>query len=288
MLDAKKFDVAIASCVNLPEPDPDETPLANALRDAGVNARLLAWDDAEAPFFAAKMVIIRSTWNYTQVPEDFRAWVDRTAASSDLHNPATIVHWNLHKKYLLDLQTRKIPTIPTRIFSKGADVSLVEVARELGAKEIVIKPAVSAASSRTIHGDAASDRAQDHLRALLKSGDTMVQPYVPSVEGYGERAIICIDGDISHAVRKSPRFEGDEQSTSGAMPIADDEAALAKKVLASFPERLLYARVDLVRDANDSPVVMELELTEPSLFLTESPEGLGRFVRAIVARLRSG
>jgi hypothetical protein len=285
--DAKNFDVAIASCVTLPEPDPDETPLADALREAGVNARLLAWDDAEASFSAAKMVVIRSTWNYTQAPENFRAWVDRTSASSELHNPASIVHWNLHKKYLLDLQAREIPTIPTRIFSKGADVSLVNVACELGANEIVIKPAVSAASSRTIRGDASSDRAQDHLRALLKSGDTMVQPYVRSVEGYGERAIICIDGEVSHAVRKSPRFEGDEQSTSGAMPIADDEAALAKKVLASFPERLLYARVDLVRDANESPVVMELELTEPSLFLNESPAGLARFVRAIVERLRS-
>lgn len=288
MSETKSLDVAIATCLHMDrEPDPDQDLLADALRDAGVNARWLAWDDPNASFATAKMTIIRSTWNYTKAHEAFLEWVDETAAVSDLHNSASIVRWNVHKKYLLDLDSRGIPTIPTRILSQHADVSPVDIARELGANEIVIKPAISAASSRTIHADAASDHARDHLRMLLKSGSAMVQPYVKSVEGYGERAIICIEGEPSHSVRKSPRFENDEQDTSAAMPIADDEAALAKKVLASLPEKLLYARIDMVRDANENPVVMEAELTEPSLFLRESEETLDRFVRAIKKRLES-
>ncbi len=280
------FDVVLASCVGLPEPDEDEAPLSNALRDAGVNARVMAWDDPLADFAAAKMVVIRSTWNYCPVCDAFLRWVDDTAAHSDLHNPAPIVRWNLHKKYLLDLAMRGIPTIPTRIFPRGQDVSLVAVARELDTNEIVIKPAVSAASSRTIRAEASNAAAQDHLRAILETGDVMIQPYVRSVEGYGERAIICIDGKLSHAVRKSPRFQGDQAVVSGAMPIADDEAALALKVFAAIPERLLYARVDMVRDARDVPIVMEVELTEPSLFLAQLPSSFDRFVAAIVDRLK--
>jgi hypothetical protein len=282
----KAFDVVLASCVGLPEPDEDEAPLSNALRAAGVNARVMAWDDPLADFATAKMVVIRSTWNYCRAYEAFLRWVDETSAHSDLHNPAPVVHWNLHKKYLLDLGARGIPTIPTRIFSTGQDVSLAAVARELDATEIVIKPAVSAASSRTIRAEANSAAAQDHLRAILETDDVMIQPYVRSVEGYGERAIICIDGKLSHAVRKSPRFQGDRAIVSGAMPIADDEAALALNVLAAIPGPLLYARVDMVRDARNMPIVMEVELTEPSLFLVQSPSAFDRFVAAIAQRLK--
>jgi glutathione synthase/RimK-type ligase-like ATP-grasp enzyme len=288
MSETKTLDVAIATCMHLGrEPDPDQDLLADALRDAGVKAQWLAWDDPKARFSSAKMTILRSTWNYTKAHEAFLAWVDETAQVSRLHNPASIVRWNVDKKYLLDLAARGIPIIPTRVFSKGADVSIAHVARELGASEVVVKPSISAASARTIHADATSDRARDHLRMLLKTGSAMVQPYVRSVEGYGERAIICIEGEPSHSIRKSPRFENDAQDTSAAMPIADDEAALAKKVLASLPERLLYARIDMVRDANENPVVMEAELTEPSLFLCESRDTLERFVRAIRKRLES-
>jgi hypothetical protein len=49
---------------------------------------------------------------------------------------------------------------------------------------------------------------------------------------------------------------------------------------------LLYARVDLVRDEAGRPLLMELELVEPSLFLALAPEGRERFVDGIVDRLQ--
>jgi hypothetical protein len=47
----------------------------------------------------------------------------------------------------------------------------------------------------------------------------------------------------------------------------------------------LYARVDLVTDADGSPIVIELELTEPSLFLPHSDGGALRLVDAVLARI---
>jgi hypothetical protein len=108
------------------------------------------------------------------------------------------------------------------------------------------------------------------------------------VEGYGERSIVCIDGAVSHAVRKNARFQGDlEQVSTEAAPIADDERALAMRVLASIEAELLYARVDIVRDDRGEPMVGELELIEPSLFLVQHPPAAERLAEGIARRFQA-
>ncbi|HEX3475873.1 MAG TPA: hypothetical protein VHT91_12695, partial [Kofleriaceae bacterium] len=102
-----------------------------------------------------------------------------------------------------------------------------------------------------------------------------------SVEGHGERALVWIDGELSHAVRKRPRFTGDDEQVDGPVEIADDERAVAEAALAPVAGRILYGRVDVARDAAGQPMVMELELIEPSLYLTRCPRALDRFVAAI-------
>ena len=159
----------------------------------------------------------------------------------------------------------------------------------------MIKPAVSAGSFRTLRVRRAElERGQAHLDLVLADQDALVQPYLPSVEDYGERALVWIDGALTHAVRKSARFSGDPQRVSDAVAIAPDEAALAERILARLPDvanlpdpaPLLYARIDLARDAGGRPCLMELELIEPSLFLTRSPQALARLAAGIRTRLR--
>ena len=74
-----------------------------------------------------------------------------------------------------------------------------------------------------------------------------MQPYLPAVEGHGERALIVVDGTLTHAVRKARRFAGDVESVTGPVEVSDAEAALARAALAAAPGApLLYAaRVDL-------------------------------------------
>ena len=121
----------------------------------------------------------------------------------------------------------------------------------------------------------------------------LVQAFLPAVEGHGERALVHIDGALTHAVRKQPRFAGDAESVSAAVAALPEEAALAERVLAEAGAALglpaapplLYARCDVAPGPAGSPVLMELELIEPSLFLAEAPAALERLVRAIAARL---
>lgn len=49
--------------------------------------------------------------------------------------------------------------------------------------------------------------------------------------------------------------------------------------------RLLYARVDLVRDGAGAPCLLELELTEPSLYLAHAEGAAQRFAAAALERL---
>jgi hypothetical protein len=122
---------------------------------------------------------------------------------------------------------------------------------------------------------------------LCAERDLLIQPYLPSVEGHGERALVWIDGEFTHAVRKSPRFADGAESVSEALPISSAERALGHAALRDVADQLLYARVDVALGFDGTPVLMELELIEPSLFLLQNPRALQRLVEGIRRRLHS-
>lgn len=270
----------VATCVQLPEPDPDEAPLAVALAAGGFAAALVGWDDPTADWDAPIPTILRSTWNYPLAIDAFAAWLDRVAAAAPLLNPADVVRGNLHKRYLLELAARGVPVVPTTVVERGEVYDVATIASPL-----VIKPAVGAGSIGTRKFARGTPEAAAHLAALTTEGAALIQPFVASVDDYGERSLVWIDGELSHAVRKNPRFLGDAESVTGPFPIADDERALAAAALAPIAERILYGRVDIARDAAGQPMVMELELVEPSLFFTRQPGSAERYVAALRRRL---
>jgi limonene-1,2-epoxide hydrolase len=279
--------VAIASCKQIPEPDPDESLLLQALEGAGIDAQVLAWDDEAAPFVGQDLVVLRSTWNYFERVDDFVAWVARTAKTTLVLNPPEIVAWNARKTYLSELEKRGIDIVPTEFVLHRAARSVADILREREWDEVVIKPVVSAGSFRTERFSKASlAEAQVFLDGLVADRDAMVQRWMPSVETYGERSLVWIDGEVTHAIRKTPRFAGGAEQVSGDIAIADDERAFAERALAPFAAELLYARVDMVRDGAGTLRLMELELIEPSLFFQQSRAALTRFVSALARRAR--
>jgi glutathione synthase/RimK-type ligase-like ATP-grasp enzyme len=280
--------LAVATATSVAKQDFDMPPLLAALAAAGVPARVLAWDDPDAqPGFAgAGGCLIRSTWNYVHHHARFVEWASSVAAATELWNPAEVVRWNSHKRYLLELESRGIPVVPTRLVPRTSGQSL---ASAMGSwTDVVVKPAVSAGSFGTVRVRGKPDVVvgEQHLRQFVLERDMLVQQYQPSVEDHGERCLIWLDGVFTHAVRKTARFVGDEERVSSeAVPIASDERALAERVLALAPGPLLYARVDLVRDGAARPLLMELELIEPSLFFGQSADSADRLARAIARRL---
>ena len=281
-------NIAIASATVLPLPDPDEPGLAAAIRGHGAEGRVLAWNGESGDWAWGDVVVIRSTWNYVTRRDDFVAWAERVASVTCLHNPAPVIRDNTDKISLARLSEAGIPVVPTLWLERGSDASaaLRRVA-ERGWADVVIKPRISAGSFQTqrfIVADVGVSRdAASFLTAQLSQRAMMVQPYQARVDDTGERAIVVIDGELMFASRKSPRFASGPLEVSAALAIEPDERALAERILADF-ERLLYARVDLVRGDDGAPRLMELELTEPYLMLDRFPPALDRLARAIVER----
>jgi hypothetical protein len=284
------MELRIATCRPLPEPDPDEEPLLAALAAEGVRARMAAWHDPAEAWDAPVPTVVRSTWDYLHRLEDFLAWIERAARAAPLWNPPALLRWNVHKFHLRELAAEGFPVVPTVFLERGADAPLGRVLAERGWEDAVVKPAVSAASFATLRVRASDARelarGAAHLRALLDRRDVLVQRYAPAVETSGERALVWIAGELTHAIQKHPRFAGGVERVSGALAIADDERALAERLLARFGSELLYGRVDVVRDGDGRVQLMELELLEPSLFLLQHPPALGRLAHALAERLR--
>ena len=287
--------IALARCLDLPEHDMDEAPTLAALRDAGHDASCLNWDDPHAePAANFDAVVIRATWNYINDVRGFLDWVDRTSAATRLFNSAADVRWNVHKGYLLELETAGVPIVPTRVVRTGQSLDVDDLVRTESWPKVVIKPAVGAGSFLTHVFEPGDAEAQAFLDRFARTQDMLVQRYMPSVEragdgpasdGVGERALVAIDGELTHAVEKSPRFADDEESVRPA-PIDDADRAFAANVLSSedFGD-LLYARVDVMRGDDGELLLSELELVEPSLFFPYGEAGLKRFVEAIERRV---
>ncbi|MEM7677240.1 MAG: hypothetical protein AAF449_14665, partial [Myxococcota bacterium] len=279
------------SCLSLPEPDPDQKPLVEALEAKGFEVATVAWDDPSVDWAKAPLTVLRSCWNYPQAPNDFRTWLEAVAPQTRLVNPLDAVLWNLHKSYLLRLQTKSVRVAPTAVAARHQSTDLCRTMAEHGWSEVVIKPAMSANSWRTLYVSSDSlDEGQAHLDALTSERDALIQCFLPSVNDYGERSLVYVDGVLTHAVRKDPRF------MTGAAPrphvkveATENEQTLAAGALAALraeiaPSRfndLLYARVDMTPGLDGQPILMELELIEPSLWFAMEPRALARFVEGV-------
>lgn len=286
------MDVTLVTYAELLELFPDDQPLAAALAASGLEVGVVAWDDPAFDWSSTRLAFLRSPWDYYRRHAEFLAWAERVAGSTELVNPLPVVRWNSHKGYLLELAARGAPVVPTALLRRGERCDLGALAAARGWQGVVVKPAVSADSWETLFAPAAElARGQAHVDRLLPERDLLVQPFLPSVESTGERCLVFLDGHYSHAVRKNALTLGGRWTgLPEGQPVAaePDELATAETVLAAagFSD-LLYARVDLARDAAGRPLLLELELTEPTLFVAESPSGLARLVEALGRRLAS-
>ena len=301
--------LALATCADLPDLDPDDRLLRDALTAEGVSTEAVVWDDPTVDWSSFPHVLIRSTWDYTDRAQQFADWTRRVQQSSTLHNPAEVVAWNIDKTYLRDLEQRGLPIVPTIWLDPGRNMDARAIHTRFPAfGDFVIKPTVSAGSRDTGRYEAGDTPSRmlaiTHAKNLLGVGrHVMLQRYLRQVDTVGETALVYVDGGFSHAVRKGPLLAGPyrREETEGVLyrrenmaprDASDAEREVGDRVLATLPEvfpelgrPLLYARVDLIPDDDGNPVILEVELIEPSLFLEHAPGSAERVAKAVAARL---
>lgn len=302
--------IALITCKAARHLDEDLPPLTAALTAAGIDHRIVDWHDPSIDWSDFAIALLRSTWDYVPRLAEFLAWAERVAALTALHNPLPVLRWNTDKHYLAELHAAGIATVPSRFVEPGSPAA--EALADwldgndpamAGHDEFVIKPAVGAGSrdaARYQRDDRAA--ALGHIARLLDAGrSVLLQPYLGRVDQDGESALIYIDGEFSHAIRKGPLLAHAAQPTRAlfapeaisARRASATERAIADHIfatLAALPafrseQPLLYARVDLLRDDHGQPRLLELELTEPSFFFAHGPGAADRLAQALGRRL---
>lgn len=278
--------IALATCETLPELFTDDQLLLAALQRRGAGAFPLVWSSEEARTVSADICVLRNTWDYYLRPAEFLNWAAGMATRATLLNPLPLVRWNHHKGYLLELAANKLPVVPTILVRQGRSLDVALLAQAAAWPEVVVKPAISAGAHRTGRYGAQDPAAQAHLVGLTQDCDALVQPYLPSVEHYGERSFIFIEGVFSHAVRRTQALTqgvGLWEAMARVQP-TDEELDLGKAVLAALPTPTLYARVDLAPGEDGRQLLMEVEVIEPRLFLQECPKAIETLADALVQR----
>lgn len=275
--------------------DYDMADLMAASRAAGLTCEVVAWDDPGVDWSRFELCVVRSTWNYFQDRDRFISWTSHVDSVSRLENRIDILRWNTDKHYLAEAAEHGLPVVPTTFIEPGDDSWTSTLRTLLRTGDVVVKPAVSAGSNDTErHSDA--EAASRHISSLLDGGrSVMLQPYLADVDRNGETGLVFVDGEFSHAFGKGAILAVEKNMTGGlyaeedisAREASPAELELGRRAMAWITGRFgapLYARIDML-PTPAGPVIIELELTEPSLYLKLGDSAADRVVNAVRRRL---
>ncbi len=286
--------VLLVTSSNWPDGEPGSPALDAALTARGLDSRWVVWDDPAVDWSAADLIAVRSTWDYIERHEEFVAWARRAGEVARVLNGAEVFAWNVDKAYLTGLGA-DLPVVPTR--TAGSLAELAEGVRAFGTA--VVKPRVGAGGAGVLVVDDPEDprlgtEIDDHPGLPNGAGPWVVQPLVASVRTEGETSVFVLGGRAVSQVDKLP--SGDEirvhehfGGASRPVPLRDEAASLALRGMGAAEQalgvRLDYGRVDMLRLADGTLAVSELEITEPGLYLDVLPSNAEPFADLVVASL---
>lgn len=272
----------------------DDEHAVAPLAELGWQVDTLSWRQTTHSWRDFDAVIIRSTWDYWDDVPTFLEVLAQIDRQTRLANPLDLVHWNLAKTYLRDLETRGVGVVPT-LWLEGLDgLGPEECAQRLDKQELVVKPVIGANGQDAFRFGGQEDPLRWARIAERFSGRAcMLQPFMRNVLAEGEFSLFYFNGQFSHAILKVPavgEFRSQEERGAEIHAIEPEPTLLScgQKAMAAVSPAPLYGRIDFVRNTDGGFSVMELELIEPSLYLRMDPEAPMKFARALVEWFEAG
>jgi len=271
----------------------DDEHAIKPLEALGWQVSTLSWRQRSIPWSDFDIAIIRSTWDYWNDVPLFLDTLERIDRATRLANRLELVHWNLSKTYMRDLQQQGIGIVPTLFADSLRTDFLTHYRRELDADEIVVKPVVGANGEDAYRVSAGTAPEElERIVARFRKRDCMIQPFMRNILTEGEYSLFFFGGEYSHAILKKPaesEFRSQEEHGAEILSAVPGKRLLerARQAIGTISPAPLYARIDFIRDAGDDFLVMELEMIEPSMYLRMDPQAPVRFAEAIDAWARS-
>lgn len=282
------------TCAEKPDLTSSDRLLASALKRLGAQVSPVIWTDPDALYGEWDGLVLRSVWDYHKRFQSFLEWtVSASHSSGRLINSMEVVRWNLQKSYLLELSQKDLPCVPSLPLRKEISAeAMVELVKEEEWSEIVVKPTISATAFLTFQSSLEDTALVDKLEKVRSQSDVLVQPYLSTVKEHGEVSLIFFNGEnreFSHAVLKTPkegdfRVQSDFGGTEAPISAPDGLKELADLALDTVPGDWVYARVDMI-DWRTEPLISEIELIEPDLFLETETEAPEKFARAVFHKM---
>jgi hypothetical protein len=271
------------------DPDPDlDIPYAKqAAQDLNIDLVFTNWNDQSIDWSNFDAGLIRSTWDYVPKRDKFLEFAKKVEQQTKLFNSFDVMNWNTDKKYLQQMAERGLPIIPTK-FASNLNEAKAEIDSAFSqSKSIAIKPSIGAGARLAGKAGNAAEAINLVKKIFAANRTAMIQPYIESVDTEGEKAIIVIDGQISHVAIKVPALtKGGHGDGARKEEISTEVVDFVNKVSQCVKDwdDLLFARVDVVRYKGEL-VLMELELTEPWLFMQYRPESAKNLFKALQNRI---
>lgn len=256
----------------------------------GYELEPVIWDHKPQNLNDYTALVFRSCWNYHLKFAEFQNWLESLKTLQvPIFNSLAISKWNLHKKYLLELQEKDVSTSFTQLISQTERQPQLDTFFQTQ-KQVVIKPAVSLNGHETFLVDVADQAAWlAHIATIQKNADVLVQEYLPEIKETGEYSFIFFNGQFSHAVQKLAqngefRIHIEHGGRRVSYQPSDDEIKQAEAIVSRVPENLLSVRVDAVLRAGRL-ILIELEIIDPSLFLENDLLSAQRFTEALLEKI---
>lgn len=279
--------IGLLTCEKLPELTLADQQLIPELAKHNIVAKAVIWNDKTIDWNEFDYLIFRNTWDYFEKETEFNLWLDQIEKLGiKTLNAIEIIKQNKHKFYLREMEKKGILILPTIFIDKNANLNLAEILPKHW-KKAVIKPAFSAGSYLTSVFDASAiEKTNNEYTKLAQEKELLLQEFVPEIQTLGETSFIFFNKKFSHAINKKP-IDGDfrvQSQFGGKYNLIHPNQELidkAQKVVNTFHDKLLYARVDgIVIDTELH--LMEIECIEPDLYFEISEGALERFVASII------
>ncbi len=264
-----------------------------AIESMGLSVERTYWDNPDYDWSQTRAVVFRTVWDYFERIDEFRDWLEMVNVQTKLINSLELINWNIDKHYLADLQQKGVAVVPTHFVDSGNHESLSKVCMQRGWKDIVIKPAISGAAFHTYKITSEEKPSKELLfEKLVSERDMMIQPFISTISHMGEASLMVFNGKYTHAILKRAkqgdfRVQDDFGGTVHPYDPTSEEITLAEAAFRACVELPAYGRADIVWDENGNPLLSELEIIEPELWIRNHPPAAVPFAEGILAKLNS-